>query len=83
VRIATFRRDGWRCQFPKPHVCVGGLTFHHLLKASAGGKFEVDNGLSLCAWANGWVEDHPDEAVRLGLVIRRKAVPAEPERWGL
>jgi len=77
VREQVFARDRWTCQFPKPHRCFGGLTFHHVLKASAGGTYSAENGLSLCVWANDWVEDHPDEAVRLGLVKRRKPLPEE------
>lgn len=53
--------------------CFGVLTAHHLLKASGGGKYERSNLVTLCAFHNGWVEDHPAEATRLGFVIRRLA----------
>lgn len=72
VREAVFERDHHQCQFPHDRVawlpCMGGLTFHHICKASQGGPYSVANGLALCAAANTWVEDHPDEAYRLGLV---------------
>jgi 5-methylcytosine-specific restriction endonuclease McrA len=73
VREAVFRRDGHRCQLlPRDpeHRCWGPLTFHHLRKASAGGGYTEENGLTLCAGGNTWVEDHPDRALELGLVIR-------------
>jgi len=70
IRRQVFERDGRRCQLSVPHPCGFGLTYHHLLKASSGGKYTVENGLTLCAVANDWVEDHPAEATGLGLVRR-------------
>lgn len=74
VRAEVFERDGW-CQFPHylhPEVpCMGGLTFHHLRKAAQGGSYCAENGLTLCAVSNDWVETEPDAARALGLVIRR------------
>lgn len=71
-RAAVFARDK-RCQLVDTIAgrCFGALTAHHLLKASGGGKYERSNLVTLCAFHNGWVEDHPAEAARLGLVIRR------------
>lgn len=66
-----FERDGYLCALValKPgHRCAGPLTPHHLKKASAGGSYTADNLVSLCAYANGWVEDEPREARALGLV---------------
>jgi hypothetical protein len=73
VRSAVFVRDGHRCQFPPvtgAPPCFGPLTFHHLRKASAGGAYSEANGLTLCAFHNGWVEDNPTDAFLLGLVLR-------------
>jgi 5-methylcytosine-specific restriction endonuclease McrA len=73
IRRQVFERDGYRCQLTAPHACAfSHLTFHHLLKASAGGEYSLDNGLTLCVVANDWVEDNPDQATRLGLVRRGK-----------
>jgi hypothetical protein len=81
VRTHVFARDRWQCQMAdtlRHHgehplaagPCIGGLTAHHLKKASAGGAYTADNLLSLCAGHNDWVEDHPLHATELGLVIR-------------
>lgn len=44
---------------------------HHLRKRSAGGALcDPDNVLPCCDVCNGWIEDHPREAHRLGLVVR-------------
>lgn len=72
VRAAVFERDGNVCLMValKPgHVCHGTpLTVHHLKKASQGGTYTEDNLVTLCAYANGFVEDYPAEARALGLV---------------
>lgn len=52
------------------HRCTGPLTPHHLAKASACGPFTLDNLVVLCGGGNGWVEDAPLMAARLGLVVR-------------
>lgn len=73
VRLQVFERDHWICQARhkiRGDMCFGDLTVHHLRKASAGGKYEVNNLIALCAHHNGWVEDHPIEAEKLGLVWR-------------
>lgn len=74
VRKAVFLRDQMRCQFPhhlRPDVpCRGGLSVHHLLKASHGGPFVPGNLLTLCVVSNDWVEDNPEDAYELGLVVR-------------
>jgi 5-methylcytosine-specific restriction endonuclease McrA len=80
VREAVFARDG--CCRLSPYgdlnpagvgwgPCFGRpLTFHHLLKASQGGKYTMENGLTLCAGHNSLVEDYPALAYACGLVIR-------------
>ena len=75
VRAAVFARDGNRCRI-KPLLrgtrwerCWGRLTVHHLRKASAQGAFTEENLIAACAGHNSWVEDHPDLARRLGLVL--------------
>jgi len=74
VRLATFARDNWTCLLWKQDdiagPCVGPLTFHHLKKASAGGAYTTENGATLCAGHNTWVEDNPRLATKMGLVIR-------------
>lgn len=72
VREAVFNRDGYRCVLDglEGHRCGGPLTPHHIRKASQGGPYEPGNMISLCASANREVEDRPDWAWRLGLVIR-------------
>lgn len=65
VRENVFARDGYRCVLDgkaAPDSCSGRLTFHHRRKASAGGAYVEENGLSLCEGHNGAVEDHPDLA---------------------
>jgi 5-methylcytosine-specific restriction endonuclease McrA len=58
---------------PEPRTgvpaCHGALTPHHLLKASQGGAYTLDNLVTLCSMHNCWVEDHPAQARDLGLVI--------------
>ena len=77
IREAVFARDGHRCWVEKVALqgycgpCFGGLTVHHLKKASAGGEYTLENLLSLCARHNGWVEENPDKSFQLGLVQRR------------
>lgn len=43
---------------------------HHLWKRGQGGPDIDENVLAACHWSNGWVEDHPALAHRLGLVVR-------------
>lgn len=50
--------------------CAGPGTPHHLEKAGQGGATDEANLVPLCAFHNGWVEDDPPLARRLGLVVR-------------
>jgi hypothetical protein len=50
--------------------CLGRLTPHHLRKQGQGGPWTLTNIVALCARHNGWVENHPDLAHDMGLVIR-------------
>lgn len=65
-----FARDGYRCLLSGAR-CLPGLTVHHLLKASQGGKYVSENLVTLCAPCNSAVEDHPRLFHTLGLVCRR------------
>lgn len=53
------------------HKCLGPLGPHHLHKQSAGGGDDPEGMVALCSAANSWVENNPDLAHALGLVIRR------------
>jgi hypothetical protein len=72
IRQVVFARDYQTCRMAwhQDSECAGPLTYHHLRKAGAGGAYTVDNGVTLCAGHNTWVEDHPEEATMLGLVVR-------------
>lgn len=52
--------------------CRGKIEgLHELRKRSAGGSLtNPSNLIPACNPCNGWVEDNPDEALVLGLVIR-------------
>ncbi|MDE2096428.1 MAG: HNH endonuclease [Patescibacteria group bacterium] len=82
IREAVFARDKV-CQWPVSYggqfgfalcasKCFGPLTPHHLLKASQGGQYSMENLVALCARHNQEVEDHPMMARALGLVKRRE-----------
>lgn len=70
VRAQVFERDGGCVATGWRGPCFGPLTPHHLRKASAVGPYDDDNLVTLCAFHNGLVEDHPAEATARGLVIR-------------
>jgi 5-methylcytosine-specific restriction endonuclease McrA len=71
-REFVFARDGRRCRAAGLGLgCWGRLTVHHLQKSSQGGEYSRNNLITLCVACNGWVEDNPDDAHRLGLVVRR------------
>lgn len=75
IRRAVFDRDGWTCRLKDTtdvlaHSC-SGLTVHHLLKASQGGEYTEENLVTLCSVANDLIEDHPQRAWELGLVVRQ------------
>lgn len=74
VHDAVLQRDESRCRLAGSTAgpCFGGLTVHHLRKASQIGPYTVHNLLTLCVGHNEWVETSP--AAHLvdpwGLVIR-------------
>jgi hypothetical protein len=80
IRSRVFVRDGGCLLAPGLPLnqaerdwgaCFGTpFTFHHVVKASDGGKYTEDNGKTLCAFHNDTVEDWPKEAEKIGLVIR-------------
>lgn len=71
VTDMVFARDD-RCLLRKIEgACFGRRTPHHLRKRSQGGKWSMENVVTLCARHNDRVEDKPDHYHRLGLVVRR------------
>ncbi len=73
VRAQVFERDDNMCfmlDLDRDHHCSRDLTVHHLRKSGQGGAYAADNLVTLCAKANTWVEDFPDKAYALGLVVR-------------
>lgn len=81
VRDEVYARDGWACiagHLPT-HRCMGGLSPHHLRKSGQGGKYTLGNLVTLCASMNTWVEDEPNLAYELGLVVRRGET--EEDAW--
>ena len=70
---AVFDRDHGCVAHRAPGTppCRGRVTPHHLRKEGQGGLWSLDNLVTLCQGHNGWVEDQPDAAHALGLVIRR------------
>jgi hypothetical protein len=61
-------------------LCGGPLTPHHLSKQSKGYDWSEDNLVALCSTHNGWVEDEPDLARTLGLVVTWGLDHAEARR---
>jgi hypothetical protein len=65
VREAVFFRDNRDCvlaadaERSEVPPCRGPLTPHHRRKASSGGAYTMANLVSLCAWHNDDLEDHP------------------------
>lgn len=79
IKQAVFERDGGCLLSPFRDLnrdgqswgpCVGDLTPHHLLKASHGGKYTLENLVTLCELHNDMIEDYPDAAYAAGLVIK-------------
>ena len=73
IRAAVFARDGQHCRLAgvtDAGRCFGGLTPHHIVKASQGGPYTEENLVTLCSLHNSWVEDNPNHARALGLVRR-------------
>lgn len=79
IREAVFERDHHRCRLlgvEGAGRCFGGLTAHHIVKASRGGPYAVENLATLCAFHNDHIEADADLATlaeSLGLVRRRGA----------
>lgn len=79
VREAVFARDGGCLLSPWAPLnkegrdwgpCLGPLTPHHLLKASQGGAFTEENLVTTCSMHNSMIEDFPDAAHSIGLVVK-------------
>lgn len=85
VREAVFARDRYRCLLAGHGrvlgvACFGEITYHHLLKEGQGGAYTMENGATICCGHQGGIEDHPAEALELGLVVRPGVDHAEAER---
>lgn len=74
VREQVAIRDRGVCRLSllsSSHHCAGGPETHELRKASAdSGTYTLANCVLTCSAANAWVEDFPDQAHALGLVVR-------------
>lgn len=79
AKVKRQRRElvGDRCEAqPILGPCWGPIEAHHLRKRSQGGANTIENIKLLCRFHNQWVEDHPAEAERLGLVDRPRSLNA-------
>ena len=77
-------RSEWTCSvIGRPHhsemgECFGPINGHELRKRSQGGSItDMNNVILLCNYHNGWVEDHPLAARRLGLTLNSWELPKE------
>jgi len=77
VRMQLFARDEGHCLLAPVGAertawgpCSGPWTPHHPEKAWKGGEYSLRALVTLCARHNSWVEDEPDLAWKLGLVVR-------------
>jgi hypothetical protein len=69
VRRQVFARDG-RCLLrgiDGAGPCLGRRTPHHVLKASAGGPYSVENLVQLCAHHNDWIETTDGQLLALSV----------------
>lgn len=90
VRHLFFEREGQRCFYCRRplsfslrgSMLAGGWSLHHR-KGRRGDDTSYPNALILCGTGNtgchGWVTEHPDQALDLGLAIRRLATTPEFE----
>lgn len=72
VRQEVLDRDGHRCQaagIPEAGPCWGPLDVDEIVSRARrpGGHLDPSNCQALCRGHNGWKEDHPEAALRLGL----------------
>lgn len=71
MRRAVLERDGWTCQargLEGVGRCWGPLEVDEVKSRARGGDpLDVDACQTLCRYHNQWKEDHPAEAIRLGL----------------
>lgn len=56
ITIAVYKRDGWRCRHCRS--MSDGITPHHIVFRSQGGKDTLDNLLTLCFICHRAVHDH-------------------------
>ena len=80
VKAEVYARDDCQCVIAPAlpaRSCWGGLTVHHIWKASSGGPYEESNLVTACKAHNDWVEIEPDRAHALGLVKRNGDTLAE------
>lgn len=65
IRGAVFARDRYQCQLQGVEGvggCFGGLTPHHIRKASQGGAYSEENLATLCSSHNDRIESDADLA---------------------
>ena len=87
-------RESWYCHFASfceahPEVTVrsldrphhGEVNGHEIVKSSRGGsRVEMDNVVLLCNFHNGWVEDFPLTAMKLGLADHARPISKTTQR---
>lgn len=68
---AVVRRARGRCEVALEHRCAGRKAWHHRWPVEHGGPSTVANGLYACAFAHGWVHNHPVLSGEFGWLFRR------------
>lgn len=80
-RKVVSERAGDYCERCGVHSSSRGLTLHHRVKRSQGGKWEPQNCVKLCghgtAGCHGWVEHNPNDAEAQGFHVRPWNTPAD------
>ena len=76
-------RAGAFCERCGVYASVRGLTLHHRVKRSQGGKWSPENIVALCGHGttpggcHAWVEHHPNDAEKQGYHVRPWNDPLE------
>lgn len=76
-REVIYSRAAGRCEHCGRDLDDAGMEAHHRKLRSQGGGHGVENLAALCPGCHKWAHANPDDATRLGFIVRSRSVPAQ------
>lgn len=78
AKPVLLERSQGRCEAQVSKLCTGvGVHAHHIRRRAQSGPNDPENLLWVCHFCHDWLHYNPEEAMRLGFIVRSTGGPED------